>query len=404
LRTLADLHPDPRNARRHTERNLGAIQTSIREVGAARSIVIDEHGTVLAGNATIKAAAAEGLNRLQIVDADGQTVIAVRRRGLSADQKTRLALLDNRSAELAEWDPEVLAALQVEDPALLEGVFSSDELRALLAALDANKADVDAEPQIDRADELAREWKTKRGQIWKLGDHRLMCGDSTVAADVDRLLAGEKPLLMVTDPPYGIEYDASWRNEAVRAYGSRIGGRALGKVANDDRADWSAAWALFPGDVAYVWHAGLRGAEVQTSLERSGFTLRAQIIWAKSNMVISRGHYHGKHEPCFYAVRKGCTGRWAGSRSQTTVWEIDKPLRSETGHSTQKPVECMARPIRNHESPLVYEPFSGSGSTILASERLGRRCRAMEISPGYVAVDLQRWLDATGKRPELERR
>ncbi len=170
---------------------------------------------------------------------------------------------------------------------------------------------------------------------------------------------------------------------------------------NDDRADWTEAWKLFCGDVAYVWHAGNKAHTVADNLISCGLEIVAQIIWAKNQMVIGRGNYHPKHEPCWYAVRKGGKRNFTEDRTQTTLWEINKPQKSETGHSTQKPVECMARPIRNHDSEFVYEPFSGSGTTIIACEQLGRKCRAIEISPAYVAVALQRWADATGKTPKL---
>jgi DNA modification methylase len=140
---------------------------------------------------------------------------------------------------------------------------------------------------------------------------------------------------------------------------------------------------------------------VANSLMVSGFNIRAEIVWAKSALVISQGHYHPQHESCFYAVRKSATGRWAGDHKQTTLWQIDKPHKSETGHSTQKPVECMIRPIRNHDSDYVYDPFLGSGTTLIACENLKRQCRAIEISPGYVAVALQRWADHTGQTPTL---
>ena len=228
-------------------------------------------------------------------------------------------------------------------------------------------------------------------------EHRVLCGDSTNAEDVARLMGDRKPVLMVTDPPYGVEYSAEWRDEAL---GGKAGGRATGKVSNDDRADWSAAWQLFPGEVAYVWHAMKTQHAVATSLLESGLDIRAEIVWAKSALVISQGHYHPQHESCFYAVRKGTTAHWAGDHKQTTLWQIDKPQKSETGHSTQKPVECMARPIRNHDAPEVYDPFLGSFTTIVACENLGRVGMGLEISPAYVAVGLQRLKDI-GLHPEL---
>lgn len=209
---------------------------------------------------------------------------------------------------------------------------------------------------------------------------------------------------MVTDPPYGIEYDAEWRNNALRADGTPIAGRAVGKVLNDDQADWREAWALFPGEVAYVWHAVNKSNIVADSLLACGFDIRAQVIWAKNQLVIGRGHYHPKHEPCWYAVKKGGTGHWQGDRKQTTLWEINKPQKSETGHSTQKPIECMRRPIENNSQPgdAIYEPFSGSGTTIIAAEQTGRRCYAMELSPQYVDVAVRRWQQFTGKTAVLE--
>jgi DNA modification methylase len=218
------------------------------------------------------------------------------------------------------------------------------------------------------------------------------------------VLAGVKPHLMVTDPPYGVEYDADWRNKAMRADGTAIAGMATGKVMNDDKADWSEAWALFPGEVAYVWHAGLFAGTVADSLTSNGFKLRSQIIWAKSNFAIGRGDYHWHHEPCWYAVKEKATGHYNGDRKQTTLWQIPKPQKSETGHSTQKPIECMKRPIENNSSPgqAVYEPFSGSGTTIIAAEMTGRCCYAIELNPAYVDVAVTRWQDFTGQAATLE--
>lgn len=249
--------------------------------------------------------------------------------------------------------------------------------------------------------------------------HRLVCGDSTDAGAVEAALGGHAPYLMVTDPPYGVSYDASWRVEA----GLNGPGQASGKVQNDERADWTDAWALFPGSVAYVWHGGLHGSTVEQSLAGCGFKVRAQIIWVKTRPVISRGDYHWQHEPCLqvvrdgtedehwasehevaeYAVRAGATGHWTGSRTQSTVWMIEH-IRSETGHSTQKPVECMRRPMENNSRPgeAVYEPFSGSGTTIIAAEMTGRVALAIELSPAYVDVAVRRWQAFVGAHAVLE--
>jgi DNA modification methylase len=243
------------------------------------------------------------------------------------------------------------------------------------------------------------------GDVWVLGKHRIVCGDSTDADTVAKALNGATPHLMVTDPPYGVEYDPNWRNEASRsgALTHTIGATAVGKVENDGRADWREAWALFPGDVAYVWHAGIHAHSVAESLVATDFAIRSQIVWNKDRLIIGRGNYHWKHEPCWYAVRRKGTGHWAGDRKQSTVWDIAHRA-SDTGHGTQKPVECMKRPIENNSKPgdAIYEPFSGSGTTIIAGEMTGRAVHAIELNPAYVDVAVTRWQEFSGQPAKLE--
>jgi len=202
------------------------------------------------------------------------------------------------------------------------------------------------------------------------------------------------------DPPYGVEYDPAWRNQTGAAKTKRTG-----KVLNDDRADWREAWSLFPGDVAYVWHGALHAATVAESLEAAGFNVRSQIIWAKDRLVLSRGDYHWQHEPCWYAVKKTGKGHWAGDRKQTTLWQIaNKDQDADTVHGTQKPVECMRRPILNNSSQgqAVYEPFMGSGTTLIAAETTGRVCHGIELNPAYVDVAVERWQQFTGQAATLD--
>lgn len=393
LADVVSLIPNPRNPNKHPDKQIAMLAKIIRHQGWRSPIVVSNRsGFVVKGHGRLEAAKLLQVEKVPVDRQDYST---------EADEWADL-IADNRIAELAETDDQEIATLLKE----LDGKIDLDLVgfdSEALTELDgfAKESDTDADPQIDKAEELRAKWGVEPGQLWELGDHRLLCGDSTKKEDVEKALGGTSPLLMVTDPPYGVEYDADWRNKAMRTDGTKIGGRAVGKVLNDDKADWREAWALFPGDVAYVWHAGLFAPVVAESLAACGFELRSQIVWAKSNFAIGRGDYHWKHEPCWYSVRKGKKGHSNGDRSQTTLWEIDKPMKSETGHSTQKPVECMARPIRNHNSEFVYEPFSGSGTTLIACEQLGRKCRAIEISPAYVAVALQRWADATGKTPVL---
>lgn len=285
---------------------------------------------------------------------------------------------------------------------LLQTGFDQDELDALFA--DANKtAEGNTDP--DDVPEAPAIPVTVLGDVWVMGNHRIICGDSTDADTVAKVLNGVKPHLMVTDPPYGVEYDPSWRNGLDKVK------RDQGKVSNDDRADWREVWVLFPGEVAYIWHSGTMAHIVADGLIASGFQIRAQIIWAKPHYAISRGHYHPQHEPCWYAV-KG-TGHWNGSRKESTVWQITngtfqggkaKAEDAKTGHGTQKPVECMKRPIENNSSPgqAVYEPFSGSGTSIIAGEMTGRAVHAVEINPAYVDVAVSRWQSFVGKDAILE--
>jgi len=272
--------------------------------------------------------------------------------------------------------------------------FSDEERASLVARPTEGLTDPDDVP------DLPSHPVTRPGDIWVMGGHKLVCGDSTSKDDVGALLAGVSPHLMVTDPPYGVSYDPAWRKRA----GVNLNPRKLGKVVNDDQDDWREAWALFPGTVAYIWHASLHTSEVKQSLEASGFDMRAQIIWAKDRFAFSRGHYHWQHEPCWYAVRGTSGAHWSGDRKQSTVWTINARDDDGHGHGTQKPVECMRRPIENNSSPgqAVYDPFCGSGTTIVAAEMTGRSCLAIEIDPAYVDVAVSRWQAFTGQDAKLE--
>jgi DNA modification methylase len=308
-----------------------------------------------------------------------------------------LVLVDNRLALQAGWDPELLA-LELGD--LAEMGVDLGGLGFDPAEIDALLRSGEADPREDVVPEVPVAPVSRPGDLWLLGPHRLICGDATEAATVDRVLAGMRPHLMVTDPPYGVAYDPDWRNRAGVAETRRTG-----KVLNDDRADWRDAWALFPGEVAYVWHGALHATTVAESLVACGFDIRSQIIWAKERLVLSRGDYHWQHEPCWYAVRQKGRGHWAGDRTQTTLWQIaSRDQDAETVHGTQKPVECMRRPMLNNASPgqAVYEPFCGSGTTLIAAETTGRVCLAVDLDAAYVDVAVQRWQAFTGKPAVLD--
>lgn len=392
---LADLQAHPRNYNRHPQEQVERIAESLRKFGQPRAIVAWRR-FILVGHGVVEAAR---LLRWEAIRADV----------LPDDYPEHLALgylvADNELAKQSDPDEAALAALldearQLDEELLLAMGFDEGEFDALLKGLE-DEVDLgdDTEPELERAEALRELWGIEEGHLWQMGDHRLICGDAEEEATVARLLDGESPILMVTDPPYGVEYDPSWRAEA----GINKSQGKMGAVTNDGRFDWRDAYALFPGDVAYVWHAGRFTAEVKESLVACEFEIVAQIIWAKDRFALSRGDYHWQHEPCWYAVRRGCTHNWQGARDQSTVWQIARADDGGHGHGTQKPLEAMARPIRNNSrvGDGVYDPFAGSGTTIVACEELKRRAFAVELSPAYVAVALQRWADHTGREPRL---
>jgi len=399
----SELADHPHQWRVHPRDQRDALEGILREVGIA--------GTLLAWHSE--------RNGGQLTAIDGHL-----RKSLDPGIKWPTVILDVTDAEadllLATHDP--LAAMaeagRAELDALLREVATEEAaVKAMLATLSENVGIIppaivggvqDVMPQVDRAVELQGKWETALGQVWEIpsravsgGVHRLLCGDATSDQDVHRLLQNIVPALMVTDSPYGVNYDPEWR---IRY--DHFDRRSKGRVANDNRSDWTQAWMLFPGDVVYVWHAALFAMDVAKHLMDAGFRIRSQIIWNKQHFVFGRGAYHYKHEPCWYAVRDGKNARWIGDHSQTTVWDIQSsnPFggsdRSEkTVHATEKPLECMARAIHNHEGD-VYDPFLGSGTTMVAAEQQGRVCYGIEIEPLYIAVILQRLADV-GLSPHL---
>jgi DNA modification methylase len=412
LRPAASLTPYARNARTHSPEQVLQLKGLIAEFGWTNPILVDDQG-IVAGHgrqlAALQIYAEGGLIRLPGgAELPAGVVPVIDCTGWSEAQRRAYVLADNKAALNAGWDTELLK-IELQDLGemgfdLSLTAFSVDELATLTADPTAGETEADEVP------EAPQEPVTAPGDVWVLGKHRIICGSSTDAHVIAKLLAGEKPRLMVTDPPYGVEYEPDWRNHA-EIRGRKVGATATGKVLNDDKADWREAWALFPGDVAYVWHAALHSPTVAESLRACGFELRSQVVWNKPVMVIGRGHYHWKHEACWYVVRKGGTGGWQGDRKQTTVWDIPNMHRNQgdvddgkTVHGTQKPVECMRRPIENNSLPGdgVYEPFSGSGTTIIACEMTDRRCFAAELDPTYVDVAVERWQRFAGAVARLE--
>jgi len=382
-----------RNPRRN-DPAIDRMKASIREFGFAVPVLATRDFTVVDGHLRLKAAKALGMSEVPVVWCDGWTEAQVR----------AFRLVANRSVDWAEWDVELLKLEMLDLSNLgydlnLTG-FDPKEIAALQIAVGTGHTDEDDIP------ETPVEPVSKPGDLWRLGVHKLLCGDATLEADVSHLLAGVEPMLMVTDPPYGVNYDPVWRNRAARKGTIAFAVRREGRVANDNRIDWREAYMLFPGDIIYLWHASLYGCAVQQSLDACGFEARSQIVWAKSHFAISRGHYHWQHETCFYLIRKRANSHWNGGRSQTTLWRIETKAAEESknNHGAAKPVECMRRPILNHldSGQSVYDPFVGSGTTIIAAETTGRVAYAIDIDPAYVDVAVKRWQDFTGRQAVLD--
>ena len=385
------LIPYANNPRLHSEADLDKIGASIIEFGWTMPLLVDEEGNLIAGQLRLGAGIKLGLPEIPVIVA----------RGWSEEEKQAYRLADNQLAARANWDTDLLRnelqQLQFAGFDLGLTGFDPDQLQTILAGLGSSGL-----TNPDSVPEVPEQPVTVLGDIWELGDHRVGCGDSTRAVDVGQVLAGSGPPLMVTDPPYGVSYDPSWR--ARRNCSS--GKLAQGTVLNDDRADWREAYSLFPGDTTYVWHGALYGGVVADGLVACGFQPRAQIVWVKQHFTLSRGDYHSKHETSCYAVREGKTSHWHGDRKQTTVWEFpnnnpfgNRQHEQTWGHGTQKPVECMRRPIDNNTraGELVYDPFLGSGTTLIAAEMTGRVCRGLELDPAYVDVIVRRWQAFTGR-------
>lgn len=384
--------PYSRNLRknRHAVERMAA---SIQQFGFKIPVLARSDGKVVDGHLRLLAAQKLGIDKVPVILCDEW----------SEAQVKAFRLMVNRSTTWAEWDME-LVALEIGELKALEfdlNLTGFDRLE-IDQALFGNPEE---EPEGD-VPELPQVAVTRPGDLWVCGSHRILCGDSTSAHDVGRLLASATPLLMVTDPPYGVEYDPTWRERAGLGHQ-----RQTGTVANDDRVDWAPAYGLFTGDVAYVWHAGVHAGEVAAGLESVGLRIRSQIIWAKQSLVLSRGDYHWQHEPCWYAVREGKNSNWSGDRTQSTLWRIANlnPIggtRDEeaTGHGTQKPVELMRRPILNHTNrgDIIYDPFLGSGSTLIAAEATDRVCYGLDIDARYVDVVVTRWQNLTGQQATLE--
>lgn len=397
------LKPWGKNPRKN-DAAVAKVVESIKRFGFGAPIIArSADGEVIAGHTRLRAAEALGLDR-----------VPVRYLDLDPAEAHLLALADNKLGEVAEWDAGAVASILSEyglEDAALAG-WDSKELDTLAASLDPGEPAVDdVEPDVSKAEELRQKWGVETGQLWVLGEHRLLCGDSTKAADVARLMGEEKASLVVTDPPYGVAVAGGAKDP--RDTKNFQSGRT---IENDDLGDEeleslvssalrNAAAVMRPGAAFYVWHPSSRAELFARAVRVSLAPYRQIIIWAKEHFVFGRQDYHWQHEPCFYGWIDGAH-TWHGERNQSTVWKgapVGTDLEKRV-HPTSKPIWLVTKPILNHTVPgdCLYEPFSGSGTALMACEQFGRRCRAIELDPAYVAVAIERWHQATGRTPERD--
>ncbi len=385
------LIPYARNSRTHDAAQVDQIAASIKEFGFLNPIIIDGENGIVAGHGRVMAAKKLGIKELPCVDASH----------LTDTQRRAYIIADNKLALNAGWDEEML---RVEFDALEEAEFDLELTGFSLDEINALTPDelVEGLTDEDEVPEAPEKPVSVLGDIWQLGNHRLMCGSSTESDSVVRLLDNQMPNTMITDPPYGVEYDAGWRADAVGR--KKTEREQTAKLENDNNADWYDAYVLFPGNIAYVWHASAFTDVVMDGLRRAGFEIKSQIIWNKNVHALSRSDYQWKHEPCWYAVKKGANHNWLGDRKQKTIWDVDnvifeKDAGGKTAHPTQKPVQLYINSINNHTNPgeYIYEPFGGSGSSIIAAEKTNRRSLTMELDNKFVDVIINRWQSFTGK-------
>lgn len=400
-RPVADLIPYARNARTHSPAQVAQIAGSIKEFGFNNPVLIDAQGGIIAGHGRVMAAQKLGL----------ETVPTITLGHLTENQKRAYILADNKIALNAGWDDEMLKAeMEALKDASFDLALAGFDDKELGQILKVEPEGDDEGPQETIADELKKKWSTETGQMWRLGEQMILCGDSTKPEDVERVMGGQKATLVFTDPPYGVSIGE--KNRMLNSF--QKAERNLTDIESDDMKAEDLKPMLMAcfretkkicSDDCSLFVCSPQGGQLgmMMMMQESGLEVRHVLNWAKNSPTFSMGRldYDYQHEPILFTWIKSHKRIMAG-QFKTSLWTVDKP-RSCKEHPTMKPVELPENAILNHteEGDIVYEPFSGSGTTLIASERTGRRCRAIEISPGYVAVALQRWTDMTGKTPEL---
>jgi len=393
-----DLLPYAGNSRTHSDEQVNQIAASIKEFGFAAPICVAE-GTILAGHGRVMAARKLGLQEVPTVDLSH----------LTPAQRRQYVVADNKLALNAGWDEEMLAAeiaLMKEEGSNLDVLgFTADELAEIQAETTEGETDPDETPQ------APVQPTSVLGDVWLMGNHRAMCGSSTEVASVEKLMAGEKAALWITDPPYNVALGMNETPEEAKKRNRRTDGLVVQNDSMDDasfRAFLVAAYgaadaAMQEGAAFYVWHADSEGFNFRGAAQDIGWKVRQCLVWAKSSLIMGRQDYQWKHEPCLYGWKEGAGHFWGSDRKQTTVLEFNKPSRNGE-HPTMKPVELFAYQIGNSSKVggIVLDSFGGSGTTAIACEQLGRSARLMELDPKYVDVIVTRWQSFTGKQATNE--
>ena len=383
------LLPYAKNSRTHSDEQVAQIAASIKEFGFNNPILIDKENTVIAGHGRLLAARRSGMD----------DVPCIRLGHLTDTQRKAYIIADNRLALNADWDTEMLT-IELND--LLEDNFAldilgfdADELKALLDPVTPTEGLTDE----DAVPETPEEPKTKPGDIYRLGKHRLMCGDSTSIDALEKLCETQLVDMWLTDPPYNVAYEGKTK-EALTIKNDSMEDDQFRQFLRDSYT--AADSVMKPGAVFYIWHADSEGYNFRGAAKDAGWTVRQCLIWKKSTMVMGRQDYHWKHEPCLYGWKDGAGHLWATDRKQTTILEFDKPSRNGE-HPTMKPVGLFEYQMLNNTKggDIVLDSFGGSGTTLIAAEKNGRIARIMELDPKYCDVIVKRWEDFTGQKAEL---
>lgn len=390
LVSIEKLVPHPKNRNQHSEEQIERLASILEYQGIRKPCVVSKRSGFMT----------TWHGRLLAAKYAKWTHVPVNYQDYDSEEQEYADLVADNA--IAEWATLDLASINKDLPAL--GPELDIEMLGIkdfvLEPMDKFKGDEDAVP------EVPKEPTTRMGDLYLLGNHRLLCGDSTDKVQVERLMNGEKADMVFTDPPYGVGYDPGWREKFCEKRGNehdRKTKTSTKYMTNDDDFDFTAVIASFDPTVVYVWHASSHTVAVHNGLSKNGITPKQMIVWNKTMHVLSRSHYHWKHEPCWYAVKEGQNHMWAGATDQTTVWDFP-PMHSfankeeHTGHACQKPVALMEKGIANHTCKIVADPFLGSGSTLIACEKTNRRCFGLEIDPLYCDVIVERWEKYTGKK------